>query len=261
MLNNYRVIIHYDGTNYSGWQFQAPPTRTIQGEMVRVLKIIGKDYVVVTGSSRTDAGVHSTGLCANFHLKIRIAPESLTKALNALLPEDIRIMDCQEADKSFNARFGAQQKIYVYKLFFGQTISPFDCRFMAHVPYPLNLRQMRKSIRHFVGVKDFSSFTSDEPEKNRIREISEFTMKVSGEVITFSIRGKSFLRYMVRNMVGSVIDVGRGKLQEKDLPEIFAAKDRRKAGQTAPARGLTLAKVFYGDAPPTAVAPAEAELS
>ncbi len=245
MVTNYKIIVHFDGTRYSGWQYQAPPTKTIQGELMRVLQIIAKKRVVVTGSSRTDAGVHSTGLTANFHLKIKIAPDSLQKALNALLPEDIRVMECMEMDRSFNARFSAKGKVYTYRIFFGQTVSPFIGRYVHHIPYPLNLRQMRKCIPHFLGEKDFSSFTSDDPDKNRIRGISAFTMRVRGEEITFTISGKSFLRYMVRNIIGTIIDVGRGKLKPGDIPAIFEAKDRRKAGQTAPARGLTLARVIY----------------
>lgn len=245
MVTNYKIIVHFDGTRYSGWQYQAPPTKTIQGELMRVLQIIAKKRVVVTGSSRTDAGVHSTGLTANFHLKIKIAPDSLQKALNALLPEDIRVMECMEMDRSFNARFSAKGKVYTYRIFFGQTVSPFIGRYVHHIPYPLNLRQMRKCIPHFLGEKDFSSFTSDDPDKNRIRGISAFTMRVRGEEITFTISGKSFLRYMVRNIIGTVIDVGRGKLKPGDIPAIFEAKDRRTAGQTAPARGLTLARVIY----------------
>jgi tRNA pseudouridine38-40 synthase len=237
--------VYFDGTRYSGWQYQAPPIRTIQGELMRVLQIIAKKRVVVTGSSRTDAGVHSTGLTANFHLKIKIASESLQKALNALLPEDIRIMECQVMDRSFNARFSAKGKVYVYKIFFGQTVSPFTCRYVHHIPYPLNLSQMRKCLPYFIGEKNFSSFTSDDPDKNRIREISEFTMRVRGEEITFTISGKSFLRYMVRNIIGTIIDVGRGKLKSTDISAIFNAKNRRAAGQTAPSRGLTLARVEY----------------
>ncbi|MCP4147669.1 MAG: tRNA pseudouridine(38-40) synthase TruA, partial [bacterium] len=200
---------------------------------------------VITGSSRTDAGVHSKGLTANFHLKIKIAPDSLRKALNSLLPEDIRVMDCRAVDKSFNARFSAMGKTYVYRIFFGQTASPFTCRYSTHIPYPLNLRQMRKCIPYFIGEKDFSSFTSDDPEKKRIREVSDFTMKVRGEMIILTITGKSFLRYMVRNIAGTLIDVGRGKLKPGDIPGIFEAKDRRTAGQTAPGRGLTLEEVHY----------------
>ena len=245
MVTNYKIIVHYDGTHYSGWQYQAPPTKTIQGELMRVLQIIAKKRVVVTGSSRTDAGVHSAGLTANFHLKIKIAPESLRKALNALLPEDIRVMECEEKDKSFNARFSALGKTYVYRIFYGQTVSPFIGRFVHHIPYPLNLRKMRRCIPYFIGEKNFSSFTSDDPEKNRIRDISEFTMRVKGEEITFTISGKSFLRYMVRNIIGTIIDVGRGKLKVEDLPAIFEARDRRAAGQTAPAKGLTLSEVSY----------------
>lgn len=245
MVTNYKIIVHFDGTRYSGWQYQAPPTKTIQGELMRVLQIIAKKRVVVTGSSRTDAGVHSAGLTANFHLKVKIAPDSLMRALNSMLPEDIRVMECDAMDRSFNARFSAKGKVYVYRIFFGQTVSPFTGRFVHHIPYPLNLRQMRKCIPYFIGEKNFSSFTSDDPEKNRIREISEFTMRVRGEEITLTISGRSFLRYMVRNIVGTIIDVGRGKLKPTDIPAIFEAKDRREAGQTAPAKGLTLEKVLY----------------
>lgn len=212
---------------------------------MRALNVIAKQRIVVTGSSRTDAGVHSTGLTANFHLRVKIAAESLQKALNSLLPEDIRVATCEIVDKSFNARFSAVQKTYVYKIFYGQVCSPFNSRYMCHIPYPIDLRKMRKAVPYFIGEKDFSSFTSDEPEKNRLRGVSDLTMKVRGEEITFTIIGKSFLRYMVRNIMGTIIDVGRGKLNVDDIPAIFEAKDRKKAGQTAPAKGLTLAKVDY----------------
>jgi tRNA pseudouridine38-40 synthase len=245
LVNNYKIILHFDGTDYCGWQYQAPPQRTIQGELLRALKIIAKKRVLITGSSRTDAGVHSTGLTANFHLKINIEALSLQKALNSLLPEDIRVVACEIVDKSFNARFHARSKTYIYRIFFGQVCSPFISRYVTHIPYPLNLRKMRKAVPYFTGEKDFSSFTSDEPQKNRNREVTEFSMRVRGEEITFTIKGKSFLRYMVRNIMGTIIDVGRGKIDVKDIPGIFAAKDRRMGGQTAPPGGLTLARVEY----------------
>lgn len=245
MTNNYRVVVHFDGTEYYGWQFQRPEYPTIQAELIRVLKIIAKKQVLVTGSSRTDAGVHSSGLTANFHLPITIEPESLRRALNSLLPKDIRIMECQLMDKSFNARFGAQSKTYVYRIFTGQVQSPFSQRFALHIPFPLDVKAMRKAARYFVGAKDFSSFTADEPGKKRAREVDMFKMQVKNEEITFSVRGKSFLRYMVRNMVGTLIDVGKGKIKTDEIPAIFAAKDRRRAGQTAPAKGLTLVRVDY----------------
>ncbi len=246
MTNNYRVIVHFDGTEYYGWQFQTAQYPTIQAELIRVLKIIAKKQVMVTGSSRTDAGVHSSGLTANFHLPVAIEPDSLKRALNSLLPRDIRIMECALMDKSFNARFGAVSKTYVYRMFTGSVQSPFSQRFALHMPFPLDLQAMRRAARHFIGQKDFSSFTSDEPGKKRLREIDEFKMQVRNEEIIFTVRGKSFLRYMVRNMVGTLIDVGRGKIAAGAIPAIFAAKDRRQAGQTAPAKGLTLVKVEYG---------------
>ena len=245
MTNNYRVVVHFDGTEYHGWQFQRPEYRTIQAELIRVLKIIAKKQILVTGSSRTDAGVHSSGLTANFHLPITIEPESLKRAMNSLLPRDIRIMECQLMDKSFNARFGAHSKTYVYRIFTGQVQSPFSLRFSLHIPFPLDTKAMRKAARHFVGAKDFSSFTSDEPGKKRAREVDLFKMQVKNEEIIFTVRGKSFLRYMVRNMVGTIIDVGKGKIGADEIPAIFAAKDRRRAGQTAPAKGLTLVRVDY----------------
>ena len=243
--NNYKIVVHYDGTDYCGWQLQTPDMPTVQGELVRALKIIAKKRVIVTGSSRTDAGVHSTGLTANFVLRIRIEAASMRRALNSLLPEDIRVMECEIADPSFNARFSAKGKIYVYRIFFGEVCSPFSCRYSAHIPYPLDLKKMKKAVKYFIGEKDFSSFTSDEPQKKRAREISKFKMQVKGEEIIFTLQGRSFLRYMVRNIVGTIIDVGRGKIEYKDIPAIFAAKDRRRGGRTAPAKGLTLAKVLY----------------
>ncbi len=249
MTNNYRVVVYFDGTEYYGWQFQRPEYPTIQAELIRTLKIIAKKQVLVTGSSRTDAGVHSSGLTANFHLPIAIEPESLKRALNSLLPKDIRIMECELMDKSFNARFGAHSKTYVYRIFTGQVQSPFSQRFALHIPFPLDVKAMRKAAKHFVGAKDFSSFTSDEPGKKRAREIDLFKMQVKNNEILFTVRGKSFLRYMVRNMVGTLIDVGKGKIQADEIPAIFAAKDRRRAGQTAPAKGLTLAKVEYQPQP------------
>jgi tRNA pseudouridine38-40 synthase len=209
------------------------------------LKIIAKKQVLVTGSSRTDAGVHSSGLTANFLLPVTIEPESLKKALNSLLPKDIRILECQLMDKAFNARFGAHSKTYVYRIFTGQVQSPFSQRFALHIPFPLDVKAMRKAARHFVGANDFSSFTSDEPGKKRTREVDLFKMQVKNEEIIFTVRGKSFLRYMVRNMVGTLIDVGKGKFKADEIPAIFAAKDRRRAGQTAPAKGLTLVRVDY----------------
>ena len=203
--------------------------------------------MVITGSSRTDAGVHSIGLTANFHLPIRIESESLKKALNSLLPKDIRISDCLKVEQTFNARFHVKDKTYEYRIFSGQIMSPFLTRYVTHIPYPLNLRKMKKSLKYFLGEKDFSSFTSDEPQKRRIRHIASFKMKKKKETITFTIRGRSFLRYMVRNIVGTLIDVGRGKIEPSDIPAIFEAKDRRAAGQTAPAEGLALLKVTYKD--------------
>ncbi len=245
MQNNYKIITQFDGTYYKGWQYQSDKIKTIQGELVKALIIIAKKKVIVTGSSRTDAGVHSMGHTSNFHIPINIEPDSLRKALNSVLPVDIRIVQCQRAEINFNARFNALGKTYIYKIYFGEVHSPFDNRYATHITYPMDLNLMRKTAKLFIGTKDFSSFTSDEPKKNRMRTISEFSMKVRNKEIQFIIKGKSFLRYMVRNMIGTIIDVGRGQLSYDEIPAIFEAKDRRKAGITAKAKGLTLFEVEY----------------
>lgn len=245
MKRNYKVIISFDGSNYSGWQYQAPPEDTIQNQMQKALKIIAKKKILVTGSSRTDSGVHSIGLVANFVLPVNIDANSLQRALNSLLPPDIRIAHCEEADPSFNARFHAKSKTYVYKISNSQFLSPFEQRYVNHIPYPLNITKMRKAAKYFIGTKNFSSFTSDEPKKNRIREISFFQIEKKKDLIIFTVKGKSFLRYMVRIIVGTIIDVGRGKIPADSILEIFTAKDRRLAGRTAKAKGLILKEVEY----------------
>ena len=245
MAYNYKVTIEFDGTGYNGWQYQTEDIPTIQREVMRVLAVIAKKKVVVTGSSRTDAGVHSTGLVANFHLHMAIEAASLRRAMNTLLPHDIRIATCEKVDRSFNARFGARQKTYEYRIFRGEFLSPFQTRTFAHIPHPLDTRAMKRAIKHFRGEKDFSSFTSDDPAKNRIRSISRLHMRIRGEEIRFLVTGRSFLRYMVRNIVGTLIDVGRGKIRPGDIPAIFEARDRRRAGRTAAAKGLILREVKY----------------
>ncbi len=245
MRNNYKVIIHFDGTGFHGWQSQKEKFKTIQGEIIRVLSVIAKKRVVVTGSSRTDAGVHSTGMTANFFLKVNIEADSLKRAMNSLLPDNIRIVECEIVDPSFNARFGAKMKTYTYRIFTGPVLSPFEYRYYTHIPYPLDKKKMKKAVKFFKGEKNFSSFTSDEPQKKRVRTLKKVTLKFKKDKIIFTVVGKSFLRYMVRNIVGTIIDVGKGKIEVSDIEKIFEAKDRRAAGQTAPARGLTLSEVEY----------------
>jgi len=242
---NYRIVLQFDGTDYFGWQIQKKGLPTIQGEITRAVELIAKKHTLVTGSSRTDAGVHAAGLVANFHLPFAIESLSLQRALNCLLPRDIRVINCQQVPLNFNARFHALSKTYQYRIFSGQVVSPFICRYVAHIPYPLDLKAIRRSLRYFKGEHDFSSFTSDEPEKKKIRCLDLIEMRVRGEEIIFTLQAKSFLRYMVRNIVGTLIDIGKKKILPEDLENIFAARDRRAAGQTAPAQGLTLLRVEY----------------
>jgi len=245
LVNNYHIQIQFDGTEYHGWQSQRPEYRTVESEINRALRIIAKKRILIASSSRTDAGVHARGLNASFHLPVDIEPASLQRALNSLLPADIRVVYCRVAPRSFNARFGARSKTYEYRIFIGPVHSPFAQRYAVHIPYPLDIRAMKRALKYFKGEKDFSSFTSREAKENRVREITRIRMKVRRQEIVVTVKGRSFLRYMVRNIVGTIIDVGRGKIGTADIPDIFAARDRRRAGVTAPAKGLCLKEVDY----------------
>jgi len=244
-LANYKLVIAYDGTAYKGWQYQ-PDQRTVQGTIHRALQIITKRKPKLYGAGRTDAGVHALGQVANFHTRLSIPPDSMKKALNSLLPPDIRVLKCEIVGDKFNARFHAKGKVYEYRLFEGEVLLPHLQRFAAQVKgSPLNLEAMREAAGFLVGQKDFSSFTSDDSKKDRVRKIQSFKIWKRGNIIYFRVRGNGFLKYMVRIMVGTLIEVGRGKITPGEMEKILEAKDRTLAGPTAPPQGLFLLKVLY----------------
>ncbi len=250
------MLIQYDGTDYSGWQVQ-PIGVTIQGLLEESLAVITGERVEVIAAGRTDAGVHALGQCANFKTASLLAPGVLRDALNAHLPPDIRIMRAEEADESFNARFSATGKSYVYIISTGRIISPFLNRYLWRLPYSLNLDAMRAAAVHLTGTHDFSAFRgSGCGAKTSVRTISsasidaktaiEFmTLKMEGDFIIFRFEGDAFLRHMVRNMVGTLVDVGRGKIEPADIARILDTCDRKCAGPTAPAQGLFLERINY----------------
>ncbi len=244
-MANYKLIVAYDGTAYKGWQYQ-PDQRTVQGTIHRALQIVTKRKPKLYGAGRTDAGVHALGQVANFHTRLSIPPDSMKKALNSLLPPDIRVLKCEIVGDKFNARFHAKGKVYEYRLFEGEVLLPHLQRFTAQVKGPaLNLEAMKEAAKCLVGQKDFSSFTSDDSRKDRVRKIQSFKIWKRGNIIYFRVKGSGFLKYMVRIMVGTLIEVGRGKISPKEFEEILEAKDRTLAGPTAPPQGLFLLKVLY----------------
>jgi tRNA pseudouridine38-40 synthase len=244
-MRNIRLTIEYDGTGYHGWQFQ-PNLETIQGTIeAKLVQIIGES-VRLAASGRTDTGVHALGQVANFKTHSCLNVQSFLRALNSLLPEDIRIKNVEEVDETFHARFSAKGKIYEYRIFNGKLPSPFHRHYSWFVPGDLDLTSMRKSAMKLIGRHDFSSFCSaGSDHSSPIREIYTINVEMRGELIIVEVEANAFLRQMVRNIVGTLVEVGRGKLTPSQFGGILEARDRRRAGLAAPARGLFLVRVNY----------------
>lgn len=247
-----KLTIAYDGTDFHGWQIQKNKP-TVQGEIVSVLRRLTQENIQLHGSGRTDSGVHALGQVASFCTQSALSATELQRALNALLPMSIRITATEETGPVFNARWSAQGKIYRYRIYRGKVVPPFLWRYVLHYPFPLNEDAMKDAAERFVGTHDFSSFAAstgsedDDKERNMIREIysAELKRTEDGEELWFTVYGHSFLRYMVRKMVGTLLEVGRGKLVPEDVDKLFELKDRSKSGPTAPPQGLCMMKVEH----------------
>lgn len=248
---NFKLLIQYDGTDFHGWQVQNNE-RTVQGELTRVLSLLNDDEVYVCGSGRTDAGVHAEGQVANVKMTKHFTPEKLRQAINGNLWRDVRILQVEKTSDDFHARFSAKGKTYVYRIINAPVISPFWSRFAHHESRPLNVNRMSEAARFFLGEHDWTAFSAANSDaETRVRTISEAVIeskwdaRAASQIIEFRITGNGFLRYMVRSIVGTLLEVGRN---EKDFDEIQTAiisGDRNLAGATAPANGLTLLKVYY----------------
>lgn len=239
----YKIIISYDGTDYYGWQRQ-PDKRSIQGLLEDSLKKISSQKIAVTGAGRTDAGVHAQGQVAHFRADLSLNGEELRAALNALLPPDIRIISLQKVSSSFHARKMARSKIYQYRIFNARNISPFLIRYTLYWPSPLEEKIMKKAATLFVREADFTPFSSNRL-LNPVRTVIRSEIQKKGQEIIYTIEANGFLRYMVRTIVGTLIEVGRGKISPEKIENIFKEKDRSMAGPTVLAKGLCLVKVNY----------------
>jgi tRNA pseudouridine38-40 synthase len=243
-MKNYKLVLGYEGTGFLGWQRQ-PEGRTVQGVLEEaVLRITGKK-VVVTGAGRTDAGVHALGQAASFRGAFKLSDAVLLRALNAVLPEDVRIFSLAAAPPDFHARRSARSKTYRYRIVHAAQVSPLDRRFVLHWPYPLKLGKMREAAGLFVRTADFTAFSSNR-DRSPVRTVTRSELRRTGDEIVYTIEAAGFLRYMVRTIVGTLLEVGRGRITPAQVEEIFRSKDRSLAGPTAAARGLTLIRVDYG---------------
>lgn len=267
-MPNIRLVIEYEGTDYSGWQRQTrikdPGSRiqkkTIQGILEWALSKITKERIRVIGAGRTDAGVHALGQVANFKTKSKMTPEEFKKALNSMLPKDMVIKKVSWVRDSFHAQFDAKSKCYRYTIYQGPASSPFLRNYTFYIPYRLNLKAMREGAKYLLGKHDFSSFQlSGSSARNPVRTITKLSITsqrnyrlpitdhrlLNSRLISFNIEADGFLYGMVRSIVGTLIEVGRGKISPAKVKEILKAHNRRLAGPTVPARGLYLIKVNY----------------
>lgn len=245
-MRNIRIGLAYDGTAYSGWQVQ-PGQPTIQAAIESALRGIEGRAVKVHGSGRTDAGVHALGQVASFGLENPIPPENLMKALNRLLPRDIRVLECGEAPANFHARHSAVAKTYEYRICRAEVCPPFVRCYVYHHPYPLDEAAMIAGAAMFEGEHDFRSFASagGNEMESTVRTIYSSRLGRESDLLVYRVRGSGFLYHMVRNIVGTLLEVGRGNLAAGDIPGILRAKDRAAAGPMVPAKGLFLVSVEY----------------
>ncbi|MEJ5339828.1 MAG: tRNA pseudouridine(38-40) synthase TruA [Aquificaceae bacterium] len=240
-MPNYVLLLSFVGTRFHGWQVQ-PDLRTVQGVLKEGVERIFQQTVKVTGCCRTDAGVHALEYVANFQAERFIEPETLLKALNSLLPEDMGLRKVW-IQEGFNARYGVKGKIYLYRILNTHARDPFLEPFCWRIPHRLDYDRMLSAVELFIGRHDFSSFAKlDEEEKNTLIEIEELSLRKVDELIEFRVRAKSFLRYMVRRMVGSLVYMGLGKLSHEDIKNYLDGRGR--CPYTAKAKGLTLERVI-----------------
>ncbi len=250
-MRNLKMILSYDGAEFSGWQVQ-PDAVTVQGTLASAIGRITGEKVLPQGSGRTDAGVHALAQVTTFVTESSVPTENFVKALNDLLPDAVRVLEVTEAPPSFHARHSSRAKTYRYRIYRETICPPFLARYVWHFPYPLDEQAMARAAGFVIGEHDFTSFAAvdrdrgreDEPISN-VRTILSSNWERAGEELVYAVRGSGFLHHMVRNLVGTFILVGKGTLQPEDVPRILAARSRSAAGATVPASGLYLVSVEY----------------
>jgi tRNA pseudouridine38-40 synthase len=243
---NFKLVLEYDGSRYHGWQRQKG-FLTIQEVVETRLAVMTQAPVRLTGAGRTDAGVHARGQVANFFSRTRIAPERLLQGLNSLLPEDIVAHELSQVDLKFHARFQARSKIYDYRVNNGPVAPAMGRQYSWHISQPLQWELMNRCLKLLEGKHDFASFQATGSRVSHSERVvfSAGIEQTAKHLWTITMEADGFLRHMIRNIVGTLVEVGRGKLNEADFSAILAARDRKQAGMTAPARGLCLREVRY----------------
>jgi len=249
-MRNIKMTLAYVGTPFAGWQIQ-PGRPTVQGAIEATLSRMLDEPTRLAGAGRTDAGVHALGQVASFTTTRAIPLDGLRNGLNARLPETIRVMSAEEAPAGFHARSDARAKDYRYRWSRAPVVLPFAAPFMTPIHGQLDVGAMREAARRFEGRHDFSSFCPANCEiEDRRRTMHSSSIEEAGDELAYEVRGEGFLRHMVRTIAGTLIEVGRGRIRSDAVETILAARDRRRAGPCAPARGLVLVRVLYDDRSP-----------
>lgn len=246
-MQNIKLTIEYDGTNYAGWQKQ-PNAMTVQEQIEQGLKRLTGETILTTGAGRTDAGVHARGQVVNFQTESTIPPERMHLALNTVLPEDIRCVCSQAVDQSFHARYDAKGKRYRYTII-NQPIAPaINRHYLYHVPHQLDINLMKDSAKLFIGTHDFKAFSSvGGSAKTSVRTIykADVIHKPMDNIIEIRVEGNGFLYNMVRIIVGTIIEIGKGNKPKTVIADMIESGNRQLGGPTTPAHGLCMEKVFY----------------
>ncbi len=236
--------VEYEGTDFSGFQRQGPGVRTVEGVLLDRLRLLAGHEINLSAASRTDAGVHARGQVISFHLASSIPTANIPRALNSMLPSDLVITEAREVDHSFQARFDACGKLYLYRILNSEYPSAFEARYALHLRYPLQLEKMQRAAKELVGRRDFSSFAvSSSRDRNPVCRLSLIEVEAEGELITLKFYGDRFLYQMVRIITGTLIEVGRERISPSELGAILRARDRNRAGPTVRPEGLFLVRV------------------
>ncbi|HEX8636407.1 MAG TPA: tRNA pseudouridine(38-40) synthase TruA [Pyrinomonadaceae bacterium] len=249
---NYRLTIQYDGTDFHGWQMQGAGERTVQGELARALSLIDGRAVVVQGAGRTDAGVHALGQVASVELRRELSGDKLRAAINGNLAPDVRVIEAEPVAPDFHARYSARGKTYRYRVFNARYASPFLLRYAHTDARPLDVARMRECARLFVGTHDWTAFSAAQADvETRVRTVTRLAVRDvwsdegRGRLIEITASAEGFLRYMVRSIAGTLLEVGRGQMDAAQVERAIESGERSLAGATAPAKGLTLVEVHY----------------
>lgn len=247
-MQNYKIIIQYDGTKYNGWQKQGNTDNTIQAKLEKVLSRLNGSAVTVNGSGRTDAGTHAKGQCASFNLDKKLEPKEVLNYINEYLPKDIAVINAEYATERFHARLNAKSKKYLYTISVGDFGDVFERNYHWRLKENLDVEKMRKACEYFIGEHDFKAFCSNKKtKKSTVREI--FNIDIQEDILKGEIKllfhGDGFLYNMVRIMVGTLVEIGMGKREPEEIKELLKADKREVSGETAPSCGLCLMSVEY----------------